>query len=62
MANPVLERKIRLLTLASLAAQNVGRDLPYAEIATALQIDETKVEVWVIDGGSIARNSLLQLN
>lgn len=58
----MLERKIRLLTLASLAAQNVGRDLPYAEIATALQIDETKVEVWVIDGGSIARNSLLQLN
>ncbi|KZV94255.1 hypothetical protein EXIGLDRAFT_767316, partial [Exidia glandulosa HHB12029] len=49
LQNPVLEHKIRLLTLASLAAQNVGRDLPYSEIVDALQIDESKVEVWVID-------------
>jgi len=50
LANPVLERKIRLLTLSTLASQNVGRDLPYSEIATALQVDESKVEAAAIDG------------
>ncbi|EJD48516.1 hypothetical protein AURDEDRAFT_112952, partial [Auricularia subglabra TFB-10046 SS5] len=49
LENPVLEHKIRLLTLASLAAQNVGRDLPYGEIAVALQVEASKVEIWVID-------------
>lgn len=44
-----LERKIRLLTLASLAFENVGRDLAYAKIAHALQIEPVAVERWVID-------------
>ncbi|KAI0722310.1 PCI-domain-containing protein [Cerioporus squamosus] len=44
-----LERKIRLLTLATLGFQNIGRDLPYSVIASALQIEHSKVESWVID-------------
>ena len=35
-----LERKIRLLTLASLGFQNIGKDIPYATLASALQIDQ----------------------
>lgn len=45
-----LERKIRLLTLASLGFQNIGRDVPYTTLASALQIDQSEVEKWVIDG------------
>jgi translation initiation factor 3 subunit M len=44
-----LERKIRLLTLASLGFQNVGRDLPYSTIAASLQVESSEVENWVID-------------
>ncbi|KAF7981704.1 hypothetical protein HWV62_32280 [Athelia sp. TMB] len=44
-----LERKIRLLTLASLGFHHIGQDLPYATIASALQIDESDVEKWAID-------------
>lgn len=44
-----LERKIRLLTLATLGFQNIGRDLPYSVIASALQIEPSQVESWVID-------------
>ncbi|KAF9057843.1 PCI domain-containing protein [Panaeolus papilionaceus] len=44
-----LERKIRLLTLASLAFQHVGQQLSYAKIAEALQIPPADVEKWVID-------------
>jgi translation initiation factor 3 subunit M len=44
-----LERKIRLLTLASLAFENVGKDLSYTSIAASLQIGEAEVERWVID-------------
>jgi translation initiation factor 3 subunit M len=44
-----LERKIRLLTLASLAFKNIGLDLPYASIASALQVDLSEVEKWSID-------------
>ena len=47
-----LERKIRLLTLASLGFQNVGRDLPYSTIAINLQIESSDVETWAIDGKS----------
>jgi hypothetical protein len=47
-----LNRKIRLLTLASLAYKHVGQDLPYAKIATALQVDVSEVEGWVIDSAS----------
>ncbi|PPQ63150.1 hypothetical protein CVT24_005790 [Panaeolus cyanescens] len=44
-----LERKIRLLSLASLACQYVGQQLPYNKIAEALQIATSDVEKWVID-------------
>ncbi|KAI0638546.1 PCI-domain-containing protein [Trametes polyzona] len=44
-----LERKIRLLTLATLGFQNMGRDVPYSAIASALQIEQSQVESWVID-------------
>ena len=47
-----LERKIRLLTLATLGFQNMGRDVPYSSIASALQIEPAQVESWVIDGAS----------
>ncbi|KAI0722590.1 PCI-domain-containing protein [Earliella scabrosa] len=47
--NALLERKIRLLTLATLAFQNIGRDVPYSIIAAALQVELTQVESWVID-------------
>jgi translation initiation factor 3 subunit M len=45
-----LERKIRLLGLATLAFQNIGRDLSYSAIAEVLQVEPTEVERWVIDG------------
>jgi translation initiation factor 3 subunit M len=44
-----LERKIRLLTLASLAFKHVGSDLPYSRIASVLQVEISEVENWVID-------------
>ncbi|KAG5648768.1 hypothetical protein DXG03_000116 [Asterophora parasitica] len=44
-----LERKIRLLTLASLAFQHIGRDLPYSKIGEALQVNPAEVEKWAID-------------
>jgi translation initiation factor 3 subunit M len=48
-----LERKIRLLTLTSLAFDNVGRDLSYSAIAAALQVETSEVEKWAIDGNKI---------
>lgn len=45
-----LERKIKLLTLSSLAFKYIGQNLPYSEIAEALKIDISEVEKWVIDG------------
>ncbi|KAG6841852.1 hypothetical protein C0991_006259 [Blastosporella zonata] len=44
-----LERKIRLLTLASLAFQYIGRNLPYLKVVEALQVDAKDVEKWAID-------------
>jgi len=44
-----LERKIRLLTLASLGFQNIGRDVSYATLASTLKVDQSEVERWVID-------------
>ncbi|KAH8989688.1 PCI-domain-containing protein [Lactarius akahatsu] len=44
-----LERKIRLLALADLGFQNIGQDVPYAQVASALQVPATQVERWVID-------------
>ncbi|KAI0685026.1 hypothetical protein BC835DRAFT_1291328 [Cytidiella melzeri] len=44
-----LERKIRLLSLTTLAFQNTGRNLSYTAIAEVLQVESTEVERWVID-------------
>lgn len=45
-----LERKLRLLSFSSVAFEYIGRDLPYSEIASTLQIDLSQVEKWTIDG------------
>lgn len=61
----VLDRKMRLLTLASLAASTgQARSLPYANIAKALQIPEDEVEMWVIDviRAGLVEGKLSQLN
>lgn len=44
-----LLRKIRLLTFTSLAASTPSREIPYDEIAKALQINAKEVEMWTID-------------
>ncbi|KKA31128.1 hypothetical protein TD95_000590 [Thielaviopsis punctulata] len=44
-----LHRKMRLLSFASLAAATPSREIPYAAIAKALQIQEDEVEMWTID-------------
>ncbi|KAL6309844.1 PCI-domain-containing protein [Sparassis latifolia] len=44
-----LERKIKLLSLTTLGFQNIGHDLPYASIASTLQVEPSQVERWVID-------------
>ena len=51
LSDMVLTRKIRLLTLASLAASSstTSRSLPYSTISRALQIPSDDVEMWVID-------------
>lgn len=41
-------RKLQLLTLCSLAVTN--NTLSYSAIAKALQINESEVETWVING------------
>jgi len=48
-AAAALETKIRLLTLASLAANAHNRSLPYDAISAALQVPREDVEMWVID-------------
>ncbi|KAK3718313.1 hypothetical protein LTR37_005126 [Vermiconidia calcicola] len=46
----ILDRKMRLLTLASLSVQaSQTRTLPYSTIAKALNIPSEDVEIWVID-------------
>ncbi|EKG14762.1 hypothetical protein MPH_08037 [Macrophomina phaseolina MS6] len=61
-----LDRKMRLLTLASLSAQATGqtRSLPYAHISKALQIPSEEVEMWVIDviRAGLVEGKLSQLN
>ncbi|KAF2669690.1 PCI-domain-containing protein [Microthyrium microscopicum] len=54
----LLTRKIRLLTLASIAASTgQKRELPYSQIAKALMIKEEDVEMWVID---VIRSGLVE--
>ena len=61
---PALHRKMRLLTLTSLAASTPSRSLPYQRISRALQIPEEDVEVWVIDviRAGLVEGKLSQLN
>ena len=47
--NSKLHRKVRLLTLASLAASTNNKELEYKRIGKALQIPAEDVEMWVID-------------
>ncbi|PIA12886.1 hypothetical protein COEREDRAFT_83851 [Coemansia reversa NRRL 1564] len=49
--------KMRLLTLASLAAERVGQPIEYTEIAKAIDVEEDDVELWVID---VVRSGLVQ--
>jgi translation initiation factor 3 subunit M len=44
-----LQRKMRLLTFASLAASTPNREIPYSSIVKALQISPEEVELWTID-------------
>ncbi|KAK5952657.1 hypothetical protein OHC33_006249 [Knufia fluminis] len=48
-ASDVLSTKIRLLTLASIAAASPTRSVPYSSIASSLQVPSEDVEIWVID-------------
>jgi len=60
-----LNRKMRLLTLASISASSgQSRSLPYASIAKALQIPSEDVEMWVIDviRAGLVEGKLSQLN
>nr|KMM69709.1 eukaryotic translation initiation factor 3 subunit M [Coccidioides posadasii RMSCC 3488] len=45
----ILQNKMRVLTLASLAASTPSRSLPYDSISNALRIPREDVEKWVID-------------
>lgn len=60
----ILYRKMRLLTLASLAASTPSRSLPYAHVARALQVPPEDVEMWVIDviRAGLVEGKLSQLN
>ncbi|KAF2740551.1 eukaryotic translation initiation factor 3 subunit M [Polyplosphaeria fusca] len=60
-----LNRKMRLLTMASIAASaGQTRSLPYSHIAKALQIPAEDVEMWVIDviRAGLVEGKLSQLN
>jgi len=60
----VLDRKMRLLTLASTAAASQSRSLHYSHIAKALQVPTEDVELWVIDviRAGLVEGKLSQLN
>ncbi len=60
----ILHRKMRLLTLASLAATTQTRSLPYQHIERSLQIPSEDVEMWVIDviRAGLVEGKLSQLN
>ncbi|KAF8477258.1 hypothetical protein BDZ91DRAFT_708933 [Kalaharituber pfeilii] len=64
MSHPVLVRKIRLLTLASLSTRTPTRSLPYKTISKALHIPSEDVEMWVIDviRAGLVEGKLSQLN
>ncbi|KAJ3218966.1 hypothetical protein HDU67_003330 [Dinochytrium kinnereticum] len=43
-------RKMRVLSLASLASKHIDGEIPYAVIAESLELKDDSVEIWVIDG------------
>lgn len=43
-------KKIRALTMATLAAKNIQGEVAYEVIAKELEVSEEEVEVWVING------------
>ncbi|TKY89424.1 hypothetical protein EX895_001955 [Sporisorium graminicola] len=49
LSHDELLHKIRLLDLADLCALSISADVGYSSIAQTLKIDESEVEVWVID-------------
>ncbi|KAJ1822830.1 hypothetical protein LPJ56_000519 [Coemansia sp. RSA 2599] len=49
--------KVRLLTVASLAAASLGQDVPFAAVAEAIEVDDDEVEMWIID---VIRAGLIQ--
>lgn len=59
LAVPILERKMRLLVLSELAFSKIGQSVSYLDVASALKIEVSDVEKWVIDG--VFHSSLLIL-
>lgn len=59
-----LERAVKLLTLSSLAAQAVDKQLAFGAIESGLQIDAAEVELWVIEAiaEKLLEASIDQLN
>ncbi|KAJ2327867.1 hypothetical protein GGI00_004347 [Coemansia sp. RSA 2681] len=49
--------KMRLLTVASIAADSLGQGVPFATIAQAIDVAEADVEMWIID---VIRSGLIQ--
>ncbi|KAJ2827766.1 hypothetical protein IWW50_001728 [Coemansia erecta] len=49
--------KMRLLTVASIAAENLGEDVPFAKVSQAIGVDEEDIEMWIID---VVRSGLMQ--
>ena len=62
-ASEILQTKMRLLTLATLAASTPSRSLPYTTISEALRVPAEEVEKWVIDTirASLVEGKLSQL-
>ncbi|WBW71346.1 translation initiation factor eIF3m [Schizosaccharomyces osmophilus] len=59
-----IARKMKLLTIASLATQAPNNVLSYKDIAKVLQTDESEVELWIIDviRAGLVEGRMSQLN
>ncbi|KAJ1917929.1 hypothetical protein H4219_002922 [Mycoemilia scoparia] len=44
-----IDSKIRLLTIASLGAKNIGQSIPYSHVAEEISIGQDEVESYIID-------------
>ncbi|KAJ2567585.1 hypothetical protein GGH12_000281 [Coemansia sp. RSA 1822] len=49
--------KIRLLTVASIAAEHLGEDVPFSKVSQAIGVEEDDIEMWIID---VVRSGLMQ--